>query len=662
MNSNSEWLEADGLGGYASGTVSGVRTRRYHALLLTAVTPPTGRFVLVNGFDAWVETAAGRFAISSQRYAPDVLHPDGASRIVSFEADPWPRWVHRLPDGTEVEQEIFAVKGSSVVAVAWRARGRGAKTAKLEVRPFLSGRDYHSLHHENGAFRFAPEAAGGGRLVWSPYDGLPRILSLSNGEYAHAPQWNRNFLYLEERERGLDDLEDLASPGTLRFDLARGEAVWILGAEGHVGTSMPAGVPAEKCIAALRAAETKRRAAFSTPLDRAADAYVVKRRTGRTLVAGYPWFTDWGRDTFIAMRGLCLATGRLDVAREIVLEWAGAVSEGMLPNRFPDRGEKPEFNSVDASLWFVVAADETLAACERAREPVPAKERRAIESAIDAILEGYSKGTRFGIRADADGLLACGEPGWQLTWMDAKIGDWVVTPRTGKPVEVQALWLNSLAVGARREKRWQAALDRGRESFAERFWNDGGGFLHDVVDVDHRKGAVDSRLRPNQLFAIGGLPLQLVEGYRARRVVDACEAKLWTPLGPRSLAPGESGYSGCCKGNPHERDGTYHQGTVWPWLAGAFVEAWVRVRGGKPDAKREARERFLEPLREQLDVAGIGHLPEIADADPPHRPRGCPFQAWSLGEFARLDRVVLADVPSEKNGRAPARRATPTRR
>ncbi|MBI1853143.1 MAG: glycogen debranching enzyme family protein [Planctomycetes bacterium] len=657
VNPQSEWLEADALGGFASGTVSGIRTRRYHALLLTAVTPPTGRFVLVNGFDAWVETPAGRFALSSQRYAPDVVHPDGASRIVSFEPEPWPRWVFRFADMTEIEQEIFAVNGHSVVALAWRVRGRCKPGgATLTVRPFLSGRDYHSTHHENSSFRFQPEVRDGGRLVWHPYDGIPKVLSLSNGEYAHEPQWYRSFLYEEERARGLDDVEDLAAPGTLRFDLSRGEAVWMMGAEGHIGDTMPAGVPGEKCLAILRAAELKRRDGFATPIDRAADAYVVRRGQGRTLVAGYPWFTDWGRDTFIAMRGLCLATSRLDLAREILLEWAGAVSEGMLPNRFPDRGEQPEFNSVDASLWFVIAADEYLDACKASAEPVPPGDRRAIQDAIQAILEGYSRGTRFGIRGDVDGLLAAGEPGWQLTWMDAKVGDWCVTPRVGKPVEVQALWLNALAIGGRGDARWRSTFERGRASFVARFWNEAGGYLHDVVDVDHHAGAVDSKFRPNQLFAIGGLPLAIVEGERARRIVDACEQRLWTPLGPRTLAPGEPDYVKSCEGNARARDGAYHQGTVWPWLAGAFVDAWVRVRGGTAAAKREARDKFLASLQDGLDVAGLGHLPEIADADPPHTPRGCPFQAWSLGEFLRLDRVILASSPASHSSRNGQRR------
>jgi predicted glycogen debranching enzyme len=635
-----EWLETDGLGGFASGTVGGMRTRRYHALLLHASAPPAGRMVLVQGFDAWIETAAGRFALTSQSYAPDVVHPDGASRLESFEREPWARWRHRLPDGASVEHELFVPRGSAAVVLAWRLDPACSRDARLIVRPFLSGRDYHALHHENGAFRFEPEASGD-MLVWRPYDGVPAFASRSNARYEHAPHWYRSFRYDEERARGLDWSEDCASPGELVFDLGAGDAVWMLAAGGHEAV-LGGSESAAQRFDALRSAERARRAAFSTPLDRAADAYVVQRGRGRTLVAGYPWFTDWGRDTFIAMRGLCLATGRLDVARDIVLEWAGSVSDGMLPNRFPDRGDAPEFNAVDASLWYVIAGHEWLDAAARDGIEVAAADRARFDAAVDAILEGYAKGARHGIRCDADGLLAAGEPGVQLTWMDAKVGDWVVTPRSGKPVDVQALWTNALALAGRRSEHWRALANRARGSFAARFWNEEAGALFDVIDVDHRSGAVDASFRPNQIFAVGGLPLALLDGARARRVVDAVEQRLWTPLGLRSLAPGEPGYAARYEGDGRARDGAYHQGTVWPWLLGPFVEAWVRVRGATGAAKREARERFLAPLLLHLEAAGLGHVSEIADAEPPHVPRGCPYQAWSLGELLRLDRVVLA--------------------
>ncbi|HEX2672246.1 MAG TPA: amylo-alpha-1,6-glucosidase, partial [Polyangiaceae bacterium] len=468
------------------------------------------------------------------------------------------------------------------------------------------------------------------------------ILSLANASYEHAPDWYRNFWYAEEAARGLDAREDLASPGVLSFDLCEcKEAAWVLSAD------LPGRLPLEhespeSLVERLRQAEASRRRAFATPLERAASAYLVKRGEGRTLVAGYPWFGDWGRDTFIALRGLCLATGDLETARAILSEWAGVVSRGMLPNRFADDARSPaEYNSVDASLWFVLAADEFLAR-PGARRITSPSESRLIDAAIVDIVDGYARGTRHGIRRDGDGLLACGEPGVQLTWMDAKVGDWVVTPRVGKPVEVQALWIHALVAAGRREPRFQAWVEIAKAALEVRFWNEPRGMAFDVVDADHVAGSVDGTCRPNQIFAAGGLPLTLLSPERARRVVDAVERELWTPLGLRSLAATEPHYAPHYRGGVWERDGAYHQGTVWPWLAGPFIEAWVKSRGGTSEAKVEARARFLGPLRAHLSRAGIGHVSEIADAEQPHTPRGCPFQAWSLAELIRLEREVLA--------------------
>jgi predicted glycogen debranching enzyme len=651
-----EWLEADGVGGYASGTAAGIRTRRYHALLLTARRPPTDRVVLVNGFDAWVTTPAGRFAISSQVYggAFDVTHPDGASRIESFAADPWPRWVFALPDGTRLAQEILVPRDAAAAAVSWSLLS-GVGPVSLEVRPFLSGRDYHSLHHENGDLRFEPERRADGLLVFRPYASMPAVAMRASGEYEHAPDWYRNFLYSEERSRGLDFTEDLASPGVLRFALSEsdGAACWVMAAEGHEAAL---GASARGAADAIVRSERARRARLGGVLDRSADAYLVRRGEGRTVLAGYPWFTDWGRDTFIALRGLCLATGRLGEAGAILEEWAGAVSEGMLPNFFPDAGSSPEFNSVDASLWYLIAVSEYMARSAAAGRRVTGKRRERLQQAFGEILTGYARGTRYGIRADADGLLAAGESGVQLTWMDAKVGDWVVTPRIGKPVEVQALWINALKIAATFTDSFRDLLERATASFERRFWNEEAGCLYDVVDADHEPGKVDASVRPNQIFAVGGLPYPLVEGERARRIVDVVEKKLATPLGLRTLSPDDPRYAGRYEGGVRARDGAYHQGTVWPWLMGAFVEAWVRVRGESESARREARERFVAPLQAHLNDAGLDHVSEIADGDAPHAPRGCPFQAWSVGELLRIDRVILAPQPETGDQKPETRR------
>ena len=641
MTTQHEWLEPDGLGGFASGTASGPRTRRYHALLLTSELGPTGRRVLVNGLDAFVDTPAGTFALSSQNYQPGVTTPGGVECIRSFAMEPWPCWEFALPDGTRVAQEIFVPKGLRATVVRWRLL-----TAKpgvtLRVRPFLSNRDYHALHHANGAFRFDTEILGE-QATWRPYDGAPAIHALTNARYTHEPHWYRNFLYAEESARGLDDTEDLASPGTFAWDLSAQEAVLIF-ADDSARAELRNGSQGIVVTAAAHAQrEEKRRAAFQSPLHRAADAYLVAKGAAQTIVAGYPWFTDWGRDTFIALRGLCLATGRLGDARGILVSWAGAISEGMVPNRFPDYGAQPEFNAVDASLWFVVATHEFLATAERTNFLIASADRERLHAAIKAIVEGYARGTRHRIKMDDDGLLAAGEPGVQLTWMDAKVGDWIVTPRIGKPVEVQALWLNALHIAARiAPQKWQAGLARGTAAFRARFWNEELGCLYDVIDVDHEPGRIDASIRPNQIFAVGGLPFALLAGDRAARVVASVERDLLTPLGLRTLSPHDAAYRPRCEGGVIARDGAYHQGTVWPWLIGAFVEAWLNVHGATPTNRATARTRFLAPLRQHLESAALGHISEIADGTAPHTPRGCPWQAWSLGEFIRLTTILSA--------------------
>jgi len=639
VKSQAEWLETDGLGGFASGAADGIRTRRYHALLLAAMRPPTERFVLVNGCDAAVETPAGTFALSSQMYIPNVIYPDGASRIAAFESEPWPRWRFELADGTHVEHEIFVRHGHPLVVMTWRLAGR-RKGVMLSVRPFLSGRDYHALHQANPEFSFDAYHEGE-HVTWQPYAGVPAIVAVTNGDYHHQPEWYRSFLYVEERARGLDHVEDLASPGFFRWNLSRGEANLIFTIDAHARPTGSTRLSAHAWVKTLRDQEERRRKTFPSRLHRAADAYVVNRDKGKTIIAGYPWFTDWGRDTFIALRGLCLTTGHLHDAQDILLKWSSLVSEGMLPNRFLDHGGTPEFNSVDASLWYVIAVHDFLKSMTATKARLSPANRKRLQGAVEEILAGYVRGTRFGIRADDDGLLAAGVPGLQVTWMDAKVGDWVVTPRIGKPVEVQALWLNALWVGSKFSQRWERGLARGRKAFAERFWNAEGGCLFDVVDVDHCPGVNDAAFRPNQIFAVGGLPVAILEGEQARRIVEAVEARLLTPLGLRTLAPEEPNYAPRYERGVLERDSAYHQGTVWPWLLGPFVEAWLRVHGGGGDAKLEARRRFIEPMLRHLDQAGLGHVSEIADGEG-QTPRGCPFQAWSVGELLRLLDVILA--------------------
>ncbi|HEX5050688.1 MAG TPA: amylo-alpha-1,6-glucosidase [Planctomycetota bacterium] len=643
-----EWLEADGLGGFAMGTVDLVRTRRYHALLCSAATPPTGRAVLVAGNDVELRAGGRALPLSAQCYAPGVVHPRGDQHERSFTAEPWPAWEFALGNGMRVRHELLVPRGCSAVVQRWTLVSPGDEPpahgdpVDLEVRAFLAGRDYHALRAERDGVRVV-QCDDRTAVHWRLEHGdgsaaAPAIVACGNGRYRAGPVWYRNFLYAEETARGFVDQEDLLAPGTFHFDLTQGPAVLVYAA-GELPGSLR-GDRADVAIAALIERERVRRAELGSPLHRAAEAYLVARGAGSTLVAGYPWFTDWGRDTFLALRGICLATGQRGAARDILVEWSRHVSRGMLPNRFPDRvaAEPVEYHTADAALWFVVAADAYLGS--GASDPADA---RALGAALLEIVAGYAAGTRHGIGMDpGDGLLRAGEPGRQLTWMDAIVDGVVVTARMGKPVELQALWGNALAIAAKHDGRWRAAAQRARRAFAERYWSPRHGHLHDVIDVDHVFGAVDSRLRCNQILAVGGLPSPMLTGERARAVVDRVERELLTPMGLRSLAPGEPGYAATYSGGPGARDTAYHNGTVWPWLIGPFVEAWLFVHGRSPARLAEAHRRFVQPLLAHLGQAGVGHVSEIADAEAPHTPRGCPFQAWSLGELLRLELHVLA--------------------
>jgi predicted glycogen debranching enzyme len=640
-----EWLEADGLGGFASHTSHNTRTRRYHALLLVAKKPPAERRVLVNGVDVVVDLPGERVALTSQTYKPTsegdpaIVRHEGRPVEGVFDGSVWPTWTYDLGEAGRIEHSIMVPHGSTLVILSWRLTSAATNPVRLSVRPFLSGRDYHSLHHENADFDFAPRVDASGRHVFQPYESEPAVTALSNGVFTAEPYWYREFLYTDDRDRGLDCVEDLGAPGVFAFDLAQGEACLVFGTgESVAGLS---GGNLIESIAGLRTVEHARRTDSRSPLERAAAAYVVERGQGKTVLAGYPWFTDWGRDTFISLRGLCLATSRLRDARRVLVQWSSAVSHGMLPNRFADQGEQAEYNSVDASLWFIVAVHELRAAEKRAGYLPSKVEEWQLDAAVTGILRGYTAGTRHGIRMDGDHLLAAGEPGVQLTWMDAKVGDHVVTPRIGKPVEIQALWINALRIGSRIDTHFAHLANEAGIAFNKRFWNQEAGYLYDVVDCDHVPGRFDGHIRPNAIFAVGGLPHGVLHGDHARAVIDLAEAKLLTPAGLRSLSPDDPQYRGTYRGGVWSRDTAYHQGTVWPYLMGPFVEAWVRTRGETNEAIAEARKRFLDAFLRTLDPHHTGHLPEIAEGDAPHEARGCPFQAWSVGEALRLDRVVL---------------------
>ena len=633
-----EWLETNGRGGFASGTVAGANTRRYHAILLVARTPPVERHVLVNHLDEWIDHETGRVYLSTNLYNGQV-HPDGYRRCQSFTTEPWPTW--RYAHGAiALQKEIFCSWGRDVVVVRWRLTESPTERVTLRVRPMLSGRDYHATHHENAAL--STQASTGDRAVsWQPYADLPSVRVLHNGQYAHAPDWYRRLHLMREQERGLDDQEDWWSPGELSFALEPGWSAELVFTTEALEDARVSDLEKEELARRRQLVNAAPpRNSLAKALWSAAPNYFSIRGDRHTILAGFPWFTDWGRDTFISLPGLCLVTGWHELAWQIIDGFAGHVSEGMVPNRFPDRDGQPEYNTIDASLWFIHAVDRYLTYSEDELHV-----RHQTWPAIKQILDGYRRGVRLGIRQDTDGLIMGGTSGAPLTWMDVKIGDQPLTPRHGKPVEVQALWVRALAIGEDLASRfgepdYAAQCRRDREqavrAFRDRFWCEASGHLYDVIDGPDGD---DATLRPNQLYAIM-FGDGLVTKEQANRILDVIRERLVTPVGLRTLPPRDARYRPRFAGGVVERDSAYHQGTVWPFLLGPFVTAWMRTKGASPQVKKQARG-FLQGLEAHLGEAGLGHISEVFDAEPPHEPRGCPAQAWSVAEPLR---VLIEDL------------------
>ena len=607
-----EWLETNGIGGYASSTIVGLNTRRYHGLLVAATRPPVGRMVLLAKIEETLVCGGRRVELGVNRY-PGVVHPQGHLRMREFRLDPFPVFVWEI-DGIEVEKSVWMIRGSNATVIQYRVRGAGAGT--LELRPLVAFRGFHDTTHENGALDPRLEISEG-MVKIAPYAGVPPLYFAHGGEVEGAGCWYRNFEYDRERERGLEYREDLYQPFVLSYDLGRNAEPRV------VAATEPRSLEGEPP-----------REPFRSALERAADQFIVRRGDGYTVIAGYHWFGDWGRDTMIALAGLALATGRYDVARGILVNFAAHVDRGMLPNRFPDAGETPEYNTVDATLWFFEAA-RALAAATGDFDFI----RDKLYGVLAEIVAWHERGTRYGIHVDDDGLVWAGEPGVQLTWMDAKVGNWVVTPRTGKPVEVEALWHNALGVMEDFAARFGRASERAhygelarraRESFERTFWNEAAGCLYDVVNGGERDGSI----RPNQIFAVS-LEHTMLGPERARSVVEVVRRELLTPYGLRTLAPGDPRYRGRYEGDPVSRDGAYHQGTVWPWLLGPFLTAYLKVNGRSAEAQRQADEWMAE-LRRYADAEGVGQIPEVFDGDAPQRAGGCIAQAWSVAEMLRV--------------------------
>ncbi len=649
-----EWLETNGCGGFASGTVAGANTRRYHGLLLVVPPPECHRYMLVNHLEEWLHLDDRAISISTNLY-PGVIYPQGYSHCISFSSTPWPTWTFTFDDRT-VSREILCVRGQSTVVVRWRLLTPARDSIELRVRPKLTSREYHALHHENGSL--SPEATvTAQRVTWQPYHDLPAVQCSHTGSYHHLPEWYRQVQFPMEQERGLDFQEDWWSPGELLFHLESSrEQALALTSEVVDDIKIGDLIRKESVRRVKRHKVEKDPDRFAEALRQGVETFLVRQGSKQTVIAGYPWFADWGRDTFISLPGLFLVTGQYEAGWDIIQSFIPFVSEGMVPNRFPDLGKDPDYNAIDASLWFIHAVDRYLAYSKDT-----SRVRLVAWPAIRQILDGYRQGTRYNIKMDIDGLISGGMPGVQLTWMDAKIGDWVVTPRHGKPVEIQALWLRALQVGACLaaqfgEHDYAAGCreDRRRAltSFRTRFWYQGGQYLYDTIDGPEGD---DSSIRPNQVYAIS-LCNDLLTHEQATQVLQLVKEQLLTPVGLRTLSPQDRRYRPRYEGGPRERDSAYHQGTVWPFLLGCFVTAWVSTFGRTSKTKREARS-FLKGIEAHLREACLGHVSEIFDGDEPHAPRGCPAQAWSLAEPLRAMvedlgvRLVSDKAPSVRHTR-----------
>ena len=635
-----EWLITNGRGGYASGTTVGVPTRRYHGWLVAPARPPLERWLLLSSVLDCVSVAGQRVEFANYEFV-HAFHPHGFEHQVDFtvtNALPMPQVCFAYEhDELRFNKRIILPHGRDEVWVAYQLQGPAGTEVSLELCPLVAMRDFHSLtRYFDPGFAVGQcdgqvhvDAAANGPRLWLEAirtDGGPAVA------FDRQPDWWYGFMYREESARGQDDHEDLFVPGWFR---ARGvgsvEVVLRAVADfagqdamPHASMAVPANTPIRETTREGRLLE-------------AAQAFVVTRRradgtNSTTILAGYHWFGDWGRDTLIALPGLLLETQRFSEARQVLETFASAQQDGLIPNRFSDYGDGCDYNSVDASLWFLHAAD---AYCQASGDTFAWD--ALLGPACERIVEAFRVGTLFNIHMDDDGLVVCGDPSTQLTWMDAKHGDVVFTPRHGKPVEINALWYHGLCVLAsrikpvdpRRASQYAELASRVRASFAATFWNDELQCLYDVV----QESRSDPAIRPNQIFAVS-LPHSALSTKRQQAVVNCVRKELLTPYGLRSLAPGDPSYRGRYEGGFFERDGAYHQGTVWAWLIGPYVEAYLRVNKFSPSACSTMR-KLLEPLIDHLDDACIGSVSEIFDGDSPHTARGCVAQAWSVAELLR---------------------------
>jgi predicted glycogen debranching enzyme len=632
-----EWIETNGIGGYASSTVSGANSRRYHGLLVASLQPPVDRHVLLAKLDEAIVFAPlnetdddlNRIDLGTNQY-PGVIHPSGCSHLIKFEREIFPTFYYRIND-VILKKTIASVAGENTTLVLYDVV-EAPDSFTLTLLPLASARDFHTLSVSNDNIGTQYLFEDGIFRTLNYQGGAELFIAVPGSRFTEKQGWYYNFEYIIEQERGLDYHEDLYSHGYFSITLKQGDTLGVI-----ISTENPEGREAVK----LFDEEKQRREALVRnfrlnenllKLALSSDQFIVRRGDKRTILAGYHWFSDWGRDTMISMPGLCFATGRFSTARDILSQFSENVSEGMLPNRFPEGGEAPEYNTMDATLWFFHAVHQYLLATN------DESFLKTVFPILRDIMDWHYKGTRYNIKVDPkDELLFGGQKGVQLTWMDAKVGDWVVTPRIGKPVEINALWYNALcsmeAMALQLGNDAEATEYRDKaakvaKSFNSKFWNKEKGYLYDYIDGEYK----NSDLRPNQLYAIS-LPYPLLPKAKAKKVFEVVSENLFTSKGLRSLAPSHKDYRHAYVGDLWTRDGSYHQGTVWSFLLGAYIDALMMVKGtnGKSEAVKTVN-KFFEHLKE----AGVGTVSEIFDADPPHTPRGCIAQAWGVAEVLRV--------------------------
>lgn len=648
-----EWIVTNGLGGYAAGTLSGANTRRYHGLLVAALNPPTDRTVLVSKIEESIGNEDGSWTELSSNQYPGAVHPEGFQYLSAFERAPMPRFTYQAGK-RKLIKEICMVYGQNTTMVSYSNNGKTAYT--LRLRPFLVHRDYHSLYHEDAAHNYWIDWQGPKRaMVYAYYGARPLHVAFTQGQFTRDAQWYRKFEYAKETYRGLDDHEDCFTPGMIETTLMPGQSVHVLfstdplpediqpemirntflqhqesiGAEASVTQVM-------RTLQKISDADESDLARWYLDLAVAGDQFIVQRASseGKTVIAGYHWFTDWGRDTMIAMRGLVISQGRKSVAESIIRTFLKYLDRGMLPNRFPDSGETPEYNTMDATLWLFVVLHEYY---ERFEDLAFISE---VYPSLEAVIAAHVGGTRYGIHMTESGLLFGGEGLNQLTWMDARVGDVVVTPRHGCPVEINALWYNALRIADQfavllgKDPVHVSLAEQVRESFARHYFN--GAYLNDVVIPGEY---VDDSIRPNQIYALS-LPYPLLDRVTGQRVLDVVQEKLLTPLGLRSMDPMHADFVPIYEGDPWHRDHAYHQGTVWAFLLGEYWLAWLRQNQFSKSSCTAIID-MLDPMMKHFYKNDCIHgISEIFDGATPGAGRGCVHQAWSIGMMLK----VLTDV------------------